>query len=172
MPISTVKPLLAEAEALLTRSGLRSTDELTDICGTGLGFFAVKADAYHDLLPFCGRVAPHFINELSGLVHTLKTARASHVKGFSFFGEVQHRAFALVEDMALFMREKKLRSGGRRQHPTEERIMAYFENSGNWPANNGEMVTDAYYSLIPVAVLHDLRRSAPEISRHIRKSAD
>jgi len=162
MPITTVKPLLAEAEALLTESKFRSMDDLIDMCAMGLGFLAREAETYDKDIRFCAGIAPHFINELTALVHILNNTATGPWLSFSFFGEVQIRAFALVEDMALFMREKKLRAGCKRQHPTEERILVFFESSGNWPADNGEIVTDTYYKQLPVAVIHDLLVTASE----------
>ena len=156
MPFSTVKPLLAEAEALVDGSGLRPMDELIDICCLGLGFLSREGAAYSGAVPFCSAIAPHFENELMGLVRTLKPLTASSTDTAPHFGEVQERAFALVEDMALFMREKKLRDGAATQSQAEERVMAFFESCGNWLADSGEVVTETYYKLLPIAVMRDL----------------
>ena len=155
MPFSTVKPLLAEAEALLDRSGLRSTDELIDVCCTGLGLLAREGHAYRGAVPFCAAIAPHFENELMGLVRALKSKGQHDGDAFFLSGDVQGRAFALVEDLALFMREKKLRDGGGPQSVAEERVLAFFESCGNWLADSGEVVTDTYYKLLPIAVMRD-----------------
>ncbi len=131
MPFSTVKPLLAEAEALLDRSGLRSVDELIDVCCTGLGLLTREGDAYRGVVPFCAAIAPHFENELMGLVRTLKNKDPFPEDTSSLYGDVQGRVFALVEDLALFMREKKLRDGGGPQTTAEERVLSFFESCGN-----------------------------------------
>ena len=159
MPFSTVKPLLAEAEALLDRSGLRSMDELIDICCAGLGHLSRDHGAYSGVVPFCTAIAPHFENELMGMVRILKNHEDASQDAQSLFGNIQARAFALVEDLALFMREKKLRDGGGPQSAAEERVLSYFESCGNWHADSGEVVTDTYYKLLPIAVLRDIAES-------------
>lgn len=156
MPFSTVKPLLAEAEALLDRSGLRPMDELIDVCCMGLGYLSRDCTAYSGIVPFCAAIAPHFENELMGLVRALKNAPDKSADSLSLYGDVQARSFALVEDLALFMREKKLRDGGGPQSAAEERLLSFFESCGNWHADSGEVVTDTYYKLLPIAVMRDI----------------
>ncbi|MCC8194734.1 MAG: hypothetical protein LIP28_08835 [Deltaproteobacteria bacterium] len=134
---------------------MRHSDELIDICCIGLGHLAREGSAYSGAVPFCTAIAPHFENELMGLMRTLKNEGREPIEPLSLYGEVQARAFALVEDMALFMREKKLRDGGGPQTTAEERILSYFESCGNWYADSGEVVTDTYYKLLPIAVMRD-----------------
>ncbi len=140
-------------------------DELIDICCAGLGHLAREGDDYCGAVPFCAAIAPHFENELMSLVRALKSHRESPGDPFLFFGDVQGRAFAIVEDIALFMREKKLRNGGGPQHAAEERVLAYFETCGNWAADSGEVVTDTYYKLLPLAVMRDL--AGARTKRHV-----
>lgn len=156
MPFHTVKPLLAEAEALLTESGLRPFDELIEVCCSGLGFLAREGAAYNGTVPFCATIAPHFENELMALVRILKKTERQQSDPSLFYGEVQASCFVLLENLALFMREKKLRDGGGPQSTAEERILAYFETCGNWHPESGEVVTDTYYRLLPITVMRDL----------------
>lgn len=155
MPFSTVKPLLVKAEALLDQLQLRQLDGLLDICALGLGHLALEVESYHNMVSFCVIIMPHFENELVQLVriletcHTAKGAESAKAR----FGEIQERAFCLVEDMALFAREKKLRSGCVRQAEADERLTAYFETSGQWPPEQKTLVADMYYVQIPAAVL-------------------
>lgn len=155
MPLSTVKPLLAEVQDLLERSGLRPMDELIDVCCSGLGFFAWEGGSYNGVVPFCSGIAPHFENELMGLARILKTAEEAVTTPGRLYDEAQARAFALVEDRALFMREKKLRDGAGPQSAAEERLLSFFETCGNWQADSGEIVTETYYKLLPIAVMRD-----------------
>lgn len=165
MPLSTVKPMMAEAEALLVSSGLADSDELIAICTQALGLLAGEADAYCKTMSYGRRFVPHFIEQLSALVRLLEPAASSETKGFTLFGEVQARSFALVEDMALFIREKMLRNGAVAEFPLEEKILSYFESCGNWSLANGEKVTDAYYCLLPISVMNDMAKSAYSMSR-------
>ncbi|CAK7010398.1 MAG: hypothetical protein DELT_02057 [Desulfovibrio sp.] len=156
MPLNTAKPLMAEAEALLAASRLAETDELIGLCAEGLGFLCREASAYCGTTRYCKRFVPHFSEQLAALVHTLQSSGEPSSQNFSHFGEVQQNSFALLEDIALFMREKTLRNG-EKANETEERILSYFETCGNWLAPSGEMVTDTYYNLLPIAVMRDLQ---------------
>lgn len=156
MPFSTIKPLLTEAEALLDKQGLRFTDELIDICCQGIGFLSREASAYCDAVPFCSTIASHFENEIESLLQKLRPMADAAADAALRYGDVQEHAFALVEDMALFMREKKLRDGASPQSQVEERLMAYFESCGKWRPDSGELVTETYYTLLPIAVMRDL----------------
>ena len=166
MPFSTLKSLFAEAEALLKNSSLRFTDELIDVCCAGLAFFAREGDSYNGAVPFCASFIPHFENELLGLVDVLKNKKHDSEDPLFLYGEVQGRVFAVVEDLALFMREKKLRYGGGPQTTTEERVLMFFEHCGNWSANSGEVVTDTYYMLLPSAVMRDSAKAETKSCAH------
>ena len=166
MPFSTVKPLLAEAQDLLDRSGLRSLDEVIDVCCSGLGFLAREGDSYCGSLPFCQGITPHFEKELMELVRTLKVPADTVACLQIRCGDVQGQAFALLEDMALFMREKKLRNGAVTQSAQEERVLSFFESSGHWKPDSGEVVTDTYYKLLPIAVIRDFTEAKTKSRVH------
>lgn len=155
MPLNTVIPLLAEAQDLLTRSGLRTLHEVIDVCCSGMESLSQESDSYHYSIAFCLDIIPHFEKELTELSLALKVpanvADCLHIR----CSDVQGHAFALVEDMALFMREKKLRNGTATQSVQEERILSFFETSGYWKPDSGEIVTDTYYKLLPIAVMRD-----------------
>ena len=162
MPFHILTPQLTKGAALLNQRGVRSLDELLAVCHLGLDYIARNSEAFCEAISFCTIIMPHFEDELARLIRFLEPhADAAPADPESFFGDVQGCAFALVEDIALFMREKKLRTGCALQHPTEERILAYFEGCGKWRREYGELVTDLYYSQLPLAVQH-----GPDISRH------
>lgn len=103
----------------------------------------------------------HFTEELTRLIHLLESQPGDTGRiDMLLFGDVQACAFALVEDMALFLREKKLRAGCAPQPGPEEEIMAFFETCGNWPRDGTELVVDYYYTQIPLAVMMETLRSA------------
>lgn len=156
MPFTTIKPLLTEAEALLDRQDPRFTDELVDVCRQGIGFLSREASAYCGAVPFCSAIASHFESELTRLLQKLRPPANAGTDAVLHYDDIQEHVFALVEDMALFMREKKLRDGASPQSQVEERLMAHFESCGKWKANSGEIVTETYYKLLPIAVMRDL----------------
>lgn len=151
--------MMAEAEALLVSSGLGNTDEIITICAESLGFFAREADAYCKAICYSKRFLPHFIEQLTGLVRFLESPATADTEGFSLFGEVQARAFSLVEDMALFTREKVLQNGAVAEHPFEKKLLSYFESCGNWAAGSNEEVTDTYYNRLPISVMQRMTAS-------------
>lgn len=156
MSLSTVKTLSAKAEALLSKSQLRPLDELIDVCASGLGHISRENDAYCVVVSFGAKLLPHFTNELRQLVAVLERADAHRDKK-RLADTVQEHAFALVEDMALFKRERKCREGYADMHPDAERVLTFFETSGNWDPKLHELVTDMYYNQIPIAVMQSLQ---------------
>lgn len=164
MPLTTVKPMMAEAQALLTSSKLANTDENIHFCAQGLGFLATETDTYCKLISYSKKCIPHFIEELTSLVRLLESSPAPLPEEFSLFGEVQEKAFALVEDMALFVREKVLRSGAVVEHAFEEKLLSHFESSGNWVPANGEEITDTYYTRLPISVMNSMAKPQVETS--------
>lgn len=152
MPFSTVKSSLAKAEALLDQLRLRQLDELLDIGALMFGHLARTTESYRNMVPFCTIIMEHFESELAHLVGILEGCDGAE-SAKSSYGKIQERVFCLVEDMALFAREKKLRSGCVEQAEPEERLMAYFEASGHWHPEQRIQVTDMYYTQIPAAVM-------------------
>ncbi len=66
--------------------------------------------------------------------------------------DMQAASFAMVESLALVMRETALRTG---TPPTqaETALLKYFEESGNWSPKDKTLVSDYYYREIPAALL-------------------
>lgn len=164
MPLSTVKPIMTKAEALLVSSRFTTADETVAICAQALGFLARESKSYCNTLHYSKKFVPHFIEQVTGLVHLLDAPAPQEAKGFSLFGEVQSRSFAIVEDTALFIREKMLRAGAAVEHPLEEKVLSYFESSGNWLPRSGEQVIETYYTLLPVAVMHDMTATLKKLA--------
>lgn len=164
MPLTTIKPMMAEAQALLASSKFTDTDENINFCAQGLDFLVKETDTYCKAISYSKKYVPHFTDELTGLVRLLESPPEPSAEGFSFFGEVHQRAFALVEDMALFVREKVLQNGAVVEHPFEKKLLSHFESSGNWVPANGEEITDTYYNRLPISVMNNMMKSQVEAS--------
>lgn len=156
MSLTTLAPLIAKGETLLSHSPCLHTDTIIRLCRDGLGYLAREAQAYAGKLILSEPVLGHFKEELDCLIGSLDPGhfRANALAGFAHIGDVQGCAFCLLEDMALFIREKNLREGRPDCHGVEKEIMAFFENSGNWPKDGKALVTDMYYNKLPSAVSH------------------
>ena len=61
--------------------------------------------------------------------------------------------FALIEDMAVLMREKTLRCS--EAAPGEKKILEYFERSGNWEIGDGTLVSMFYHVYVPSVIERD-----------------
>ncbi len=57
----------------------------------------------------------------------------------------QDLAFYLIEELAVFIRECHLRFPNRATSPQAYAVMTFFENSGNWHAEDELLVTKHYY---------------------------
>lgn len=58
-------------------------------------------------------------------------------------------AFELVECFAVIAKENTLVPGARRISPAQAEVMRYFEESGEWAPDDGTLVTQYYYLLLP-----------------------
>lgn len=156
MPLTTLTPLIAKGETLLSHSPSLQSDRVIRLCRDGLGHLAREASSYSGKLILCESMVRHFEKELDGLIGKLDSS-PSHddaAARLSRIGDVQGCAFCLLEDMALFMREKNLREGCPACRGVEQEIMSFFEDSGNWPRDAHALVTDMYYDTLPSAVSH------------------
>lgn len=80
----------------------------------------------------------------------------------------------VFEDLALIVREKQLRCGGKAHVAIEERILRYFETSGYWDEGDGRLVSQWYWHRLPLRMIKktSLCDNAPAARREFRKVPD
>lgn len=83
----------------------------------------------------------------------------------------------IFEDLALIVREKQLRCGGKAFAAIEERILRYFEASGYWDEDDGRLVSQWYWHRLPlrrtnIAYFRDAAPAARRDFRNVPDSAD
>lgn len=81
-------------------------------------------------------------------------------------GEPEDCWLCLLEDMALFFRERFLRHPEEQVPDIERRVMDYFESSGEWHPEDGKYVSQSYWVHLPERWREEYRRrgSVPLIS--------
>lgn len=112
------------------------------------------------LMLLCARCLHEIAKSGPGCVHSI------HV-GFPFLTEAERTirklcaagslppellhdlAFELVECFAVIAKENALSTGARRISPAQAEVMRYFEESGEWAPDDGTLVTQYYYLLLP-----------------------
>lgn len=110
----------------------RSTDTtMAELCRAGLLELQANADDYDA----CTLVATFFKDEL--LRHLTEEVTDDTV-------------FALIEDLAVIIREKTLRCSLATSE--EKKILEYFEQSGNWEIGDGTLISMFYYVHVPVVI--------------------
>ncbi|MDL2313432.1 hypothetical protein LJC36_00455 [Desulfovibrio sp. OttesenSCG-928-C14] len=67
--------------------------------------------------------------------------------------ELEDLCFLMVEELAVILREKYLRSGCAGQSPQEKKLAEYFETRGHWRYGDSTLVSSLYYLELPVAAL-------------------
>ncbi len=164
MPISISKPLLVEGGDIFSRYAGETDDMFILICARGLRAIAEQSGAYEVSIQMTAKFMLHLQEELEKLRAYFSGTGKSGVMAHA---RMQEAAFCLVEDMALVMREKKLRTGCIANCADEEALLAFFEGSGYWRAADGSMVTGAYYVDLPVAVLHNLLRRTENVMQAV-----
>lgn len=115
-------------------------------------FFAQFRDALQE---FCGVDVPPGETPVD-----LRHARAREVDA----------AFAMLEPMILFVREKALRTGYSLLSREERALLAYFKKSGLWPGvDRHNILLDTYYGILPAAVVGDMMRELRKMSGGARR---
>ncbi len=137
---------LKAADCLMLLASQAREPRLMEVCSLGLREYAHQYYAYQS----CVKTAAPFIQELAAEVSGL-------CPGGSHSPDGGHdMAFVLVEALALIMREAVLRKGNHQPTSEQEAVMRYFEQSGHWRHGEGSLVTDYYYTRIPIDVMHSL----------------
>ncbi|MDR2891549.1 MAG: hypothetical protein LBV80_00450 [Deltaproteobacteria bacterium] len=68
-------------------------------------------------------------------------------------GHLYELAFQMVEDLAVIVREKTMRSAVEVPSPGELDVMDYFERRGFWFLGDDTLVTEYYYTGLPIALI-------------------
>lgn len=87
-----------------------------------------------------------FLTELKRHIHELCGGNQKQLSA------LHDLAFELVECFALIARENALAKVTQHKLPAQVEVMDFFENSGEWAHNDGTLVSDYYYRLIPERV--------------------
>ena len=74
-------------------------------------------------------------------------------------GRLDELAFQMVEELAVIVREKTMRSGLESARPGEVAIMDYFERRGFWFLGDQTLVTEYYYTGLPIALMRYIFRN-------------
>lgn len=152
MSFTTSKTHMEEAAALLLRDATGEAGGLLARCSAGLRALASQAELYDEQIVTMREFIPHFEEELLQLRENTPSSR--HAVGE--LPGVWDAAFALLEDIVVFMREKVLRTGFAEAMESERSTLRYFENCGHWKAGDGTLVSEAYYVTLPATILHEM----------------
>ncbi len=143
---------MEEAAAQLLRDATGEAGGLLSRCAAGLRGLAAQAELYDEQIVTAREFVPHFEEELLRLREDAPSARHA----MSELSGVWDAAFALLEDIVVFMREKVLRTGFAEATETERSVMRYFETCGHWKAGDGTLVSETYYVTLPATILHEM----------------
>lgn len=149
MIFANVKELLDSVHMLLQDFECRSASTIQVLNIGGLSVLSRECQTYDKHISHCERYFDHFKRNLSSLESLLY--QESHGKKVKS-GLVEDFLFELFEDLALFIREKVLRTGFRGIHAEEDAILNYFDSCDEWLPWDGKMVSQSFYISIPVSV--------------------
>ena len=154
MSFTANKSLMEGGASLLLQGATGDMADLFTRCAAGLQNLAAYAELYDEQIRTARDFAAHFEQELR-LLQAM--AKKQFVKTASYDVPVLwDTAFGLLEDLAVFTREKVLRTGFADATETEGSLLCYFETSGYWKAGDGTLVSEAYYVTLPATVLHEM----------------
>ena len=129
--------------------------KLITACVAGLRMLSSHCGEYDDKVRYGQDYIRHFLKELGNLC-------ANGKDGFTL-NECHDAAFALMEDMALFVREKMLRTGFVNCLEEEKALINFFEQCGSWAFDERTVLMDDYHVRMPVAVMKGMIMELKEL---------
>ncbi len=127
--------------------------ELVSLCVQGLEEIAQHQDEYSRLISASEPFAQHLAEGIKMICDDFSQNPA----------EQHDAAFVLLEDLAIIMREAVLLRGNKPPTPVQYNIMRYFESCGYWMFNDGTLVSDYYYTRVPIHVMKTLIERQEEL---------
>ncbi len=133
------------------------------ICAGAMRILAGHAEEYDREINDSRGFVKHFQETIQDMVSFLKGSGS-----FAPDPDVAYeKAFVLVEELAVFMREKHLRSACGSENKVCRKLLDFFESSGHWRPGDGTMVTEYYYVVLPVAAMSGLINKLTDLlARH------
>lgn len=135
------------------------------MCRQGLQGMLDNIEKYSGGIQAATYIRDCFMANLRDLAHIAELDGSYHNAGR--VGSLNDLCFAMVEEIAVLVRERYLREGCKGLSPNEKSLMDYFEGSGMWFMGDSTMVSDYYYVKLPVAVLdgmlHKLESSTESV---------
>ncbi len=144
MSLTSIAALCVKTAATFKDMYATTKIEIFSLCARGLLAITAQQERYsHTAI-----VKTPFWNELQAALALVCNEGCQE--------DLQAEGFRILEAVMLIMREASLRMGNERTKEEAE-LLAFFEQSGNWQANDGTLVSDYYYSRIPRTVQRKLR---------------
>lgn len=157
---ATLGQCITYLEALL-QDNSPSSSGIWQICCRGLKVLMQNWDDYSQHCVSSKRFLQCFCTNIYRLIeHSLGEKNVTAEPSPS---ELDDTIFALVEEMAVLMREYLLRNGYESSSVTEQGIFEFFETSGYWFLGDGTLVSEYYYVVLPTRVMSDLVERAENL---------
>lgn len=154
MSFTANKVPMERGASLLLQEAKGETAALFTQCASALQNLAASAQLYDAQIRTARDFTMHFERELQ-LLAAMAEKRTIKSDAFTL-STLWDTAFGLIEDMAVFTREKVLRTGFANATETEASLLRYFEVSEYWKAGDGTLVSEAYHVTLPATVLHEM----------------
>lgn len=127
------------------RPGTKDAEHIV-LCAKGLRAYIQTGKPGKRHIITTQHIYKHFRRNLATLITRCK-------EGLYDVDEASEICFALLEEMAVLIREKQLCSGG--DITADERsIMDYFEQDGMWTLGDHTLISEYYFARLPLAALH------------------
>ena len=156
MTFTSMAPLLEQCRGHLAI--------IADARGSSENRFTVCARALYEILACLADydknvvIARKFAEQLAADAEALLRVLAVREgePGPDIAGLLDELAFQMVEELAVIVREKTMRSEDEKARPGEAAVMDYFERRGFWFLGDQTLVTEYYYTGLPIALMRHI----------------
>lgn len=152
------------------QGGAASEFDSVALCRQGLQGIFSNLGSYSNKIQSATFIHDCFRKNLSSL-ESLADADVSAEKTDTA-ASLNDLCFAMIEEMAVLMRERYLREGGKDLSVSEKAVTDYFESSGNWYIGDTTMVSEYYFVKLPVTVIDGMLHNFADSSNQSVSSKD
>ncbi len=156
MTFTAMAPLLEQCKRQLDRiAHTRETGaNRFSICAQGLSAILTSLKDYDKNVVITHRFADSLAANAEAMVRELVFYEGELI--IEPMGRLDELAFQMVEELAVIVREKTMRSGIEEYSAGERNVMDYFERRGFWFLGDETLVTEYYYTGLPIALIRQI----------------
>ena len=153
MNFASLTPEIELCAGLLEGAPQEAGFSMFALCAKALRILSNHADEYDQDVKESRMLFKHFKRGLQELAALSANSKFNSDKSLR---QAKEKTFALIEELAVFMREKNLRASSQSGKCVCRELLDYFESSGHRRPDDGTIVAQFYFVILPLAITNKL----------------